>query len=365
MNRLGGVSADSATDAWAVGEYFTGPTSHTGKTLILHWNGTAWSKVPSPNPRGRFDALGGVTAISPTDAWAVGAMSTSTDGSRTLILHWNGTAWSQVPSPNPSSHNNGLGNVTAVSATDAWAVGSYGNESHGKLRTLILHWNGTAWSKVKSPDPGSANPREMNVLYGISANSSTSAWAVGYVSNEAVSQAPSTLTLRWNGTAWSRVKSPGPTPDGFNGLSGVAAISDTDALAVGANRPSSVSTVASLALNWNGTAWSQAPTPDPGRGGNSLAGVSAVSATDAWAVGSAVGRTKFVPTHTVILHWNGTAWTRVTSPDPGGTIGTSELDAVDARTATDAWAVGDYISQANGAYDTLILHWNGTSWKQT
>jgi hypothetical protein len=35
------VSADSATDAWAVGYY----TKASTRTLLLHWNGTAWSKA--------------------------------------------------------------------------------------------------------------------------------------------------------------------------------------------------------------------------------------------------------------------------------------------------------------------------------
>jgi hypothetical protein len=49
--NLYGVSADSATDAWAVGDYGN-PTTRAGETLVLHWNGTSWSKVASPNPGG-------------------------------------------------------------------------------------------------------------------------------------------------------------------------------------------------------------------------------------------------------------------------------------------------------------------------
>jgi hypothetical protein len=62
----------------------------------------------------------------------------------TLILGWNGTAWSQVSSPSPGPASNVLTGVSADSATDAWAVGSYLSKS--VRDTLILHWNGTAWS---------------------------------------------------------------------------------------------------------------------------------------------------------------------------------------------------------------------------
>jgi hypothetical protein len=48
-----------------------------------------------------------------------------------------------VPSPNPSSDDQ-LTSVSADSATDAWAVGY---DAGTTTRTLILHWNGTAWSK--------------------------------------------------------------------------------------------------------------------------------------------------------------------------------------------------------------------------
>jgi hypothetical protein len=68
--------------------------------------------------------------------------------SHTLILRWNGTAWSQAKSPNPSSAANVLSGVTATSASNAWAVGYYDNSSTGARDTLILHWNGVSWSKT-------------------------------------------------------------------------------------------------------------------------------------------------------------------------------------------------------------------------
>jgi hypothetical protein len=89
------VSADSPTDVWAVGDYTPAGDSVT-LTLILHGDGTRWSKVPSPNPGGTTigdSELYAVSALSPTDAWAVGQY----DGlDRRLILHWNGSAWSQT-----------------------------------------------------------------------------------------------------------------------------------------------------------------------------------------------------------------------------------------------------------------------------
>jgi hypothetical protein len=376
---LTGVSADSATDAWAVGGYFD-PTTGSIETLALHWNGTKWSKVASPNPGGTSSGaslLNGVSADSATDAWAVGYyVNPTTRALETLALHWNGTKWSTVSSPNPGGtsmnvDNSILNGVSADSATDAWAVGYYNNPTTGAFETLALHWNGTKWSKVASPNPGGQTSMNVvnNILDGVSGDSATDAWAVGYYVNPTTG-ATETLALHWNGTKWSKVASPNPggmtsTSDNSE-LTSVSANSATDAWAVGdyvVNPTTGASDT--LALHWNGTKWIKVASPNPGgtnSDASSLTSVSA-SATDAWAVGSYFNPTTFA-IDTLALHWNGTKWSTVSSPNPGGTgaFGTSFLSGVSANSATDAWAVGYYPNPTTGAEDTLALHWNGTSW---
>src|SRR5579862_7982306 len=120
---LSAVSATSARDAWAVGSYDTGSGF---RTLIEHWNGSTWRVVPSVDPavgRHETSTLGGVVAISASNAWAVGFYEKSTTSFRTLIEHWNGSKWSVVPSPNADPGENVLAAVAAVSSTDIWAVG--------------------------------------------------------------------------------------------------------------------------------------------------------------------------------------------------------------------------------------------------
>jgi hypothetical protein len=144
------VTATPATGAWAVGDY---NGSQGDGTLIARWNGTAWRKVPSPNPGSlHYDTLAAVAAASATSAWTVGYYQAGlTD--LTLIARWNGTSWAKVPSPNPggtgSADSNLLQALAVTSATSAWAVGSYSRGPTG--RTLILHWNGTAWHQTPSP----------------------------------------------------------------------------------------------------------------------------------------------------------------------------------------------------------------------
>lgn len=58
--------------------------------VALASNCGQWSIVASPNP-GSTDILGGITAISPQDVWAVGNYVDIRDLHQVLIEHWNGT----------------------------------------------------------------------------------------------------------------------------------------------------------------------------------------------------------------------------------------------------------------------------------
>ncbi len=379
---LDSVSSNSATDAWAVGAYFN-PTTSASETLALHWNGTKWSKVSSPNPGGTTSSsdvsyLYGVNSDSASDAWAVGYyINPSTGATETLALHWNGTKWTEVASPNPggttsSGDFSSLGSVSAISATNAWAVGDHSNPTTGATQTLALHWNGTKWTEVASPNPGgTTSSSDVSGLGDISANSATDAWAVGTYTNSTTG-ATETLALHWNGTTWSEVSSPNPggttSSSDVSVVVGISANSATDAWAVGWYTNPATGATETLALHWNGTSWSKVASPNPG-GTSSFAisylnGVSANSTTDAWAVGYYFNPTTSAG-ETLTLHWNGTKWSKVASPNPGGTTSSSNdnyLYGVSAGSAPDAWAVGYYLNQTTGAVETLILRWNGTSW---
>jgi hypothetical protein len=85
LNELFGVAATSATNAWAVGEFFSG-ARHKLQTLVERWDGTAWMVEPSPNVDSHRNELFGVAATSSTDAWAVGDFfSGSTHDIQTLV----------------------------------------------------------------------------------------------------------------------------------------------------------------------------------------------------------------------------------------------------------------------------------------
>jgi hypothetical protein len=246
--NLTAVTAISRTDAWAVGLIGPGGDGVTGNTtpLIEHWDGVSWKQVPCPIPAngGQFTS---VSATSPTDVWAVGF--TGGDGSgdtgqQTLIEHWDGTAWTQVPSPNPPGGVNFLKGVAATSPTDAWAVGNTSLTSN--QNAVILHWNGTAWTQV--PSNSGASDAE---LQSVATTSSHDAWAVGMTNPSTCSPQCATMILHWNGTAWTRVPSPNPPAGYLNALLGVVAICPHDAWAVGTTDFDNT-----LITHWNGKTWS-------------------------------------------------------------------------------------------------------------
>ena len=82
-----------------------------------------------PHPGAVDNFLNGVTVTSAGNAWAVGDYSNSTTDSETLILHWNGRTWTRVASPNPGGTSNKLWAVAAASASNAWVVGSFSDNT--------------------------------------------------------------------------------------------------------------------------------------------------------------------------------------------------------------------------------------------
>ncbi len=306
FNQLYGVSDQSSRNAWAVG-YYLGPSSpFPVKDMILHWDGVKWAQVTSPDPSSTTNMLAAVSADSPTDAWAVGnwANGSVTD---TLALHWNGTRWSKTPTPSPSTPINALTGVVALSPANAWAVGYYYNATTQHYDTLALHWNGKAWSQVPSPSPAAENH-----LYGVSASGPDDVWAVGAtcatVSAQCGSSGGHTLILHWNGTKWAMVKSPDPSTKN-NVLKSVGADARTDAWATGFYTNDTTGATQTLTVHWNGTKWATVKSPDPSASTNNLFGASARTSTDAWAVGFYIN-SKTKATDTLALHWNGTKWTK-------------------------------------------------------
>jgi hypothetical protein len=343
--RFYAVAATSSRNAWAVG-------LQSANSLIMHWSGSKsepyrW-RVSYKKSVGYFL---GVAATSASNAWAVGG-SNWFSPSGTVAMHWNGKKWSRVATPTPGG--TGYFNaVAAISADNAWAVGLLGPGPGvpSATRPLIEHWNGTRWTTVKFPEPASGGQ-----FSAVTATSASNVWAVGHTGATSEGNGQQTLIEHWNGERWTRVPSPDPAGVG-NTLAGVTATAAGNAWADGINNTGTV--YHSLILHWNGTRWAVVASPSPS-GDTNLTAIAAASRTNAWAVGM-TNPTRCSnggpPCETAILHWNGRAWSVTPSVNPPGSS-LDVLEGVAIISGHDAWTVGT----DNYWTSTLIEHWNGTAW---
>jgi hypothetical protein len=335
---------------------FTGPDADDDGQQMLaeRWDGTRWQQVPGPAVAHMDEVLNGVSATSASDAWAVGFTRRILAAARSpLAAHWDGAAWTFVPVPNTAGGAKSVFNaVAAITPSNAWAVGR-AKDAHA----LVEHWDGTAWTVVPvpapTPPPGwtftSAN------LTGISARSATDIWAVGsFNANQSTSTQARTLAMHFDGTAWTVVPTPtGTTVTVNTELKGVTAVAANDVWSVGQASSSIGATIPNplVIQHWNGRVWSTVATPALQ---GDLTGVAARSATDVWAVGDLVDGSGTIPTdRTLTLHWNGSAWSVVDSPN--GASGDSLLNGVSATPGGgDLWAAG-FNLLAPSTYRTLVL----------
>jgi hypothetical protein len=332
---LASVSASGPAEAWAVGTFMN--QKALDQPLAEHRVGTRWTRVNVPEPAGQEATLSGVDDLSPDNAWAVG----TSDG-LTLIEHWNGTAWSTVPSPNPATGIPGDGDMlTSISGTgpdDLWAAGDEVNEATMTITMLFEHWNGTKWSAVDTLTlSGDA--------LAITAVSPGNVWAVGEAGEPVTAAA-----AHWNGTTWSSVPTGVNIPGaGQTQLSGISTDSASDVQASGyADNVKGQNFRVPFVLQWTGTKFVMTKIPNPhtkagnvGGEGSLLESIQVLSPTDAWVVGATFGLDGEV--RTLTEQFNGSAWTTVDSPDPsniGGILINNFLASVTSAGGGNLFAVG-------------------------
>jgi len=196
----------------------------------------------------------------------------------------------------------------------------------------------------------------LNDLIGVTANGPGDAWADGFHGDS--SNADLTLIEHWNGAKWSIISSPNPSST-LNILAGSTAVSSSDVWAVG-EYVDSANVAQPLIEHWDGVTWSVIASPPTGTTyGAYLYSVKAISSTNVWAVGgSYIGPANG---QTLIEHWNGATWSIVPSPNVNSI--NDLLSSVAATGARDVWAAGVYSPTTMIAdHQNLIEHWNGVAW---
>jgi hypothetical protein len=287
-----GVTAVTSAEAWAVGGL--GEPEIPTAVAIQRWDGDRWLAVAGPSPGTTLNELRAVDASEPNDVWAVGRTS-SGFGEQPLVLHYDGTEWSDVELP--SEIDGVLNGVTAISPTDVWAVGSVGDPAASLERALVLHWDGTAWTDVEM---GRATGGGKSALVDVEGVSPTDLWAVGYHHFQP-------LILRFDGEAWSQ------SPTEIRGTLSAIAIATSEVWAVG-----------TPIQRFDGATWTETQIT---RDDAELVDVAAIGGLDIWAVGSRPSKEPGT-TRAAVYRYSDRGWVPVEGPSVAGSDALSAVDAL-------------------------------------
>jgi len=233
-----------------------------------------------------------------------------------------------------------LASVSANAANNAWAVGRDDGSA------LLEHWNGAKWTASALPAGGCNASDSSCELTGVSVDPTGGAIAVGNGILDAGAWVPTPLAYQWSGSAWRTLPLPSTIP--YLSLAHVKAFSPSNAWAVGTATDSAGTVSTPVVTHWNGTSWTQSPTPYTTTLSLTMNAVSGSSPSDVWIAGKAQTRAyRAHVAHSVLEHFDGRAWSQVAVPDDTGLVDLAALSA------TDAWAL---------TADGVVLHWNGTAW---
>ncbi len=260
-----------------------------------------------------------VSALGSDDAWAVGYFSVpKTVGSGyeefTYAVHWDGSKWTQVSTPNSSPYPGGtscyLSTVEMVSSNDVWAAGSrYGDAGGLSVGDwiFVLHYDGSTWQEVSVASP------------------------------------PGGVSINFSGTRVTESISFGPSNVWFGGWWG---------------EPNQVGSVTwrPLLMNWDGSKLTihDGPAPHDGYYGFHVESMSATGPNDVWAA-CAKNTAGGDSAKAVILHYDGSTWTQVQIPDAPIAF---EMNEVVAIAPNDVWAFGTIPWTTQG----YVLHYDGSAW---
>lgn len=318
-NFLSSTSFASASDGWAVGYYYTENAERRG--LIEHWDGTEWSVVPMPALPNDIRELDAITAIAADDAWAVGSFGENTyTASKPLLLHWDGANWSYIAAP---FENGWLASVSAASADDVWSLGNTQSPVTYETHPALLHWDGHTWATITPPT--SSN------LVRVLVKSANEVWLL--------SEGGLTVELwRWDGASWSLHSTfsiPGETYF-YTWVTDLTVLSPNDIWVVGYRYGGHlIQFMFPRAYHWDGGQWTANFAPF-GYDQYALRSVVGLSADRVIAVGSR----RFV-------EWDGTE--SKVFYFPPHYLDYFNIESITALSENDLWAVG-------GGQDTWIMH---------
>jgi hypothetical protein len=349
-SELKSIEVIAEDDVWAVGSDKRGLHVSSADMLLQHWDGSTWTRDPfyDQTLNGWVNELSEIDAVAPNDVWAVGTRYDGVNLSLPLILHWDGTAWTRLPDPAGLEDQAGLRAVEAISANDVWAVGWTGDDIE-HMQVLILHWDGSKWSKVAvaaiSGSEGRSALDDMAVI------APDDIWAIGFRSESSVFyERGHHLVLHWDGSAWNVMPITGLEPaenssDRGVSLTAIAGTAPDDIWVVGYHNASAYDGSTNswdpmpglFTAHWDGSVWSVIPGPAIETTSSALFDVIALAPDDVWAVGAT--REHCCYHKALVMHWQGGSWSVVPSFSEGSG---GQLFGIDALPGGELWAAGTF-----------------------
>ena len=277
-------------DVWAVGGTQYDSAGFNGVGVVVHWDGRSWTVVDVPEAT---QALWSVWGFGTDDVWAT--------GNGGLILHYDGTEWSEVSSGTTQT----IFEVWGLAPDDVWAVGR---------NSTVLHWDGATWSPETVPGLGLYT--HVFDVWGLAADD---VWL-------ATDQRSGFGKLyNWNGSSWTEVLMPSEN-DGWE-----------QAIKVWAANPNDLWVVGTLIFHWDGQSWTSFRGKPDGCDGW-LYGIWGTAADDFWVGGNFS-----------LHHYDGTGYTEI-----------EPLEGWSYYQITDIWGTSSDDVWVTGYSSPSLFHWNGT-----
>ena len=296
------IWGSAADDVFVVGD------DRDHHAIILHYNGTSWSKMETDMaiPPGSRWWLYNVWGSAANDVFAVGAILTE-GHHHAIILHYNGTSWSKMDIPPETLPSSRFQYVWGSAANDVFAFGDTYDVNPEEGEYVILHYDGSNWTPIPLPDEFNT-PEFCELFHGW--GSSNNVYLVGDIINEDELSVEG-IVIHYNGESWSEAYR--LTSTAFYEVWG-ASSNDVFVGGVVVDEEWNIENI--IIVHYDGSNWTQMDTPTIK---DVIYSIWGSSANDVFAVGYEGG---------IILHYGPAAppeYILNVTVDPAGS-GTVELD---------------------------------------
>ncbi|GAA3222900.1 hypothetical protein GCM10010468_49000 [Actinocorallia longicatena] len=176
-----------------------------GRFAVHTWKNGRWARANVPLPPGAVVST--VAAGSRKDVWIGGTQPAGNGLFGSLLLHWNGRAWRQIPIAGTSDKARGINKIVIDAPGRMWAL-------RGSTETTLVRWNGKRVSEAPLPNKGGALTLATDGAGGV--------WLLPYSSSKATAAPYLHWTKgRWAAPAW------GPRRTGVPGLGDIERVPGT------------------------------------------------------------------------------------------------------------------------------------------